>query len=226
MIDSIHCVDFDMRAIKALREGKAKCVGFLKSGKSASDDELLLRNVAIMPGSFNPLHRGHLACAEIAREFLAKRDDLVFEISMEHPNKGLLDDEEVSKRVSQFEGRTVVVTRAPLYVDKAKIFPNSTFVIGADTFERIVDPKYYGDKSIRAMKVVLDSIRACKCDFLVVGRKNSDTGVFETAEMILKKRDKSISDCVKGMFSSIPEKAFRVDLSSTEIRNQKKNEKN
>ena len=96
-------------------------------------------------------------------------------------------------------------------------------MIGSDTFERIVDPKYYGDQSVRAMKVVLDGIRECKCDFLVFGRKNDKTGEFETAEMILKKSGDTISDCVKGMYSSVPESAFRIDLSSTEIRKKMKN---
>ena len=211
------------RAIKNLREGTSTCIGFLKDGRISCDGELkkILDNVAIMPGSFNPLHKGHLSCANVAEE--ASEKNVVFEISMEHPNKGLLDDDEVTKRVKQFDGQTVVVTRAPLYIDKAKIFPNSTFVIGSDTFERIVDPKYYGDKSIRAMRVVLDGIRECKCTFLVFGRKNSKTGVFETAEMILKKSGESISECVKGMYSSVPEKAFRVDLSSTEIREKQQN---
>ena len=211
------------RAIQALRDGTSTCIGFLKDGNIACDGDLkkVLGNVAIMPGSFNPLHRGHLSCAKAAKE--ASKRNVVFEISMEHPNKGLLDDDEVTKRVKQFEGETVVVTRAPLYIDKAKIFPNSTFVIGSDTFERIVDPKYYGDKSVRAMKVVLDGIRECKCDFLVFGRKNDKTGEFETAEMILKKSGDTISDCVKGMYSSVPESAFRIDLSSTEIRKKMKN---
>ena len=42
-------------------------------------------------------------------------------------------------------------------------------------------------------------------------------------KMILKKSGDTISNCVKGMYSSVPESAFRIDLSSTEIRKKMKN---
>ena len=38
----------------------------------------------------------------------------------------------------------MAVTCAPLFIDKARLFPGCTFVVGSDTIKRILDKKYYG----------------------------------------------------------------------------------
>jgi hypothetical protein len=64
----------------------------------------------------------------------------------------MLPIEEVRLRVTQFTATDtpVVVTSAPLFVNKAALFPRSLFVVGADTAARLVLPKYYGDSEIGA----------------------------------------------------------------------------
>lgn len=56
----------------------------------------------------------------------------------------------------------VAVTRAPLFRDKAALFPGSWMVVGADTAARLVMDKYYGG-SRDAMLAALLSIRGQGC---------------------------------------------------------------
>jgi hypothetical protein len=49
------------------------------------------------------------------------------------------------------------------------LFPSTTFVIGADTAERLVAPKYYGDDEAR-MHVALEEIANLGSSFLVAVR--------------------------------------------------------
>lgn len=55
--------------------------------------------------------------------------------------------------------------QAPLYTLKAKLFPQSTFVVGYDTAVRLVDPKYYGGHT--QMVVQFEELAYLGCSFLV-----------------------------------------------------------
>jgi hypothetical protein len=74
----------------------------------------------------------------------------------------MLPLEDVKLRVAQFleAGAPVIVTRAPLYVNKADLFPRSAFVVGHDTAARLVLPKYYGDSYIGGC-----AARECRAGF-------------------------------------------------------------
>lgn len=65
-----------------------------------------------------------------------------------------------------------VPVQAPLYPDKAKIFPNSTFVLGYDTAVRLVMPKYYGGHD--GMLLQLASMSFAGCSVFVAGRAVTD----------------------------------------------------
>lgn len=43
--------------------------------------------------------------------------------------------------------------QAPLYAQKARLFPGSVFVIGYDTAIRLLDPKYYGSREDMLLQV-------------------------------------------------------------------------
>jgi hypothetical protein len=75
--------------------------------------------------------------------------------------QGLLAIEDIRRRVAQFVelGLPVVVTRAPLFTNKADLMARSRFVVGYDTAARLVLPKYYGNSY---MQMVLDFAR-CVC---------------------------------------------------------------
>jgi hypothetical protein len=103
-----------------------------------------------------------------------------------------------------------VLSREALFVGKADLYPGCVFVVGYDTAERLVDPHYYGGEAGR--DAALAHIRARGCRFLVAGRL--DEGVFRTL------RDIAIPEGAHDLFTELPEADFRVDLSSTMIREQ------
>ncbi len=68
---------------------------------------------AVLPGSFRPLHEGHVKLAEVASRLTEA--PLAFELSIANVDKPSLTTSEVEERVAQFQGRwPVVLTRAPL----------------------------------------------------------------------------------------------------------------
>jgi hypothetical protein len=116
----------------------------------------------------------------------------------------------VRERISQFRDvGDLVITKAPVFYEKAQLFPGCTFIIGWDTMVRLVDPKYY-DGDHAKMILALNQIQSVGCDFLVAGRINDAT--FKTLA------DVKIPTVFQDIFKEIPESAFRSDISSTEIR--------
>ena len=67
--------------------------------------------------------------------------------------------------------------QATLYVEKARLFAKSKFVVGYDTAIRLVMPKYYGGHT--KMLLQLTALRHRGCQFLVAGRAG-DNGAFLT----------------------------------------------
>jgi len=122
----------------------------------------------LFPGSFNPLHEGHVLLARVAEEL--RQQPLAFEISVTNVDKPPLAGETVRRRLAQFAWKSPVeLTRAPTFLDKSRLFPGTTFVIGADTAERLVAPKYYGDDELR-MHEALEEIANSGSRFLVAVR--------------------------------------------------------
>ncbi len=166
--------------------------------------------LALLAGSYNPLHQGHLALmAAVAAELSAP---VMPEMSLQNVDKSPLSSEEILRRVSQFEpDDTVIITRAATFCEKSRSFPGATFVIGADTADRLIDPKYYDDSEKR-MRAALAEIKAAACRFLVAGRVAAG-GEFRTLA------DVDIPVELAEMFADLPEARFRSDLSSSALRN-------
>lgn len=161
----------------------------------------------ILSGAFNPLHIGHEGLAAAAAQLTGLA--VAFELAVENADKGLLERAEIERRAAQFAGRhTLVLSRAPLFVQKAALYPGRRFVLGYDTAARLVAPRYYGGAD--AMRAAFAAIRAAGCSFLVAGRVVD--GRFRTLD------DLAIAPEVADLFTPIPEPLFRVDLSSTELR--------
>jgi hypothetical protein len=90
------------------------------------------------------------------------------------------------------------------------LFPGATFVIGADTAERLVAPKYYGDDVVR-MHVALAEIASSGSSFLVAVRS-------DVAGRVRALNDIPVPRRYADLFIEIPEHRFRLDTSSSEIR--------
>ena len=194
--------------VRRLLSGEVSLVLAANSGGLAAVETGQLPSVAVLPGSFNPLHEGHERLASVAREITGK--DLVYELSVLNVDKPPLEEEEIARRVAGVEGKApVALTRAPTFRQKAPIFPGSVFVIGWDTMVRLIDPKYYGD-SESAMLTALAEIWAQGCRFLVAGREEG--GVFRTLA------DVPVPQGFQYLFEEVPEERFRLDISSTELR--------
>ncbi len=163
----------------------------------------------LFPGSFNPMHEGHVALARVAEEL--RQQPLAFEISVINVDKPTLASETVRHRVSQFAWKSPVeLTRAPTFLEKSRLFPSTTFVIGADTAERLIAPKYYGDDELR-MQVALEEIANSGSSFLVAVRIDAVGRVRALNDIAVPRRYADI-------FTEIPEHHFRFDISSSEIR--------
>jgi nicotinamide mononucleotide (NMN) deamidase PncC len=166
--------------------------------------------LTIFPGAFNPLHDGHRSIASIASRLTGQSCHL--ELSITNVDKLPLDYLEIDHRskriVSEFP---LVLTRAPTFIEKSVLFPGATFAVGVDTISRIADSRYYNndpDLATRALK----SIRDQSCSFLVFGRKTQDR--------FLGLDDLVLPDILEEICTGVPEQEFRIDISSTELRNK------
>jgi len=163
----------------------------------------------VLPGSFNPMHEGHVLLARVAEEL--RQQPSAFEISVTNVDKPPLAGETVRHRLTQFTWKSPVeLTRAPTFVEKSRLFPRTTFVIGADTAERLVAPRYYGDDEVR-MHMALEEIANSGGSFLVAVRVDAGRRVRALNDIPVPRR-------YADLFTEIPEHRFRVDTSSSEIR--------
>ena len=176
------------------------------------DGQMMLsapRPLVLLPGSFNPMHEGHVLLARVAEEL--RQQPLAFEISVTNVDKPPLAGETVRHRLAQFAWKSPVeLTRAPTFLEKSRLFPRTTFVIGADTAERLFAPKYYGDDEVR-MHVALEEIANSGGSFLVAVR-------IDAAGRVRALNDIPVPRRYADLFTEIPEHRFRFDTSSSEIR--------
>lgn len=190
---------------QALLHGHVKSVQVGVSGAKIADQKY---TGGILSGSFNPVHDGHLKLASIAKDIL--RCKIAFEISVSNVDKPNLPEHVIEERADQFVGNSILLlTVAPLFSEKAVLFPESTFLIGWDTAVRLVDQQYYKG-SMQEMYKSLEQIERNGCKFLVAGRR--------VDSQFMSLRDVSIPDRFRALFTEIPESKFRMDISSSDIR--------
>jgi hypothetical protein len=207
----------------------------------AYTDITLPVNSLVYPGSFNPLHEGHvrLVMATIRKHGWSLNPEdpnahppVVFEIAAMNADKPPLDRDEIIYRIKQFTAVNpllkaaglvnycICITSAPLFLEKSRLFKRCKFIIGVDTLTRILNPKYYGN-SDEALLSTLSTFLERGCKFIVGGR-TEPSGIFQTTGQVLSKPFAlRLPKNIRDMFEGLGEEEFRVDISSTEIRNQK-----
>ena len=190
---------------------------FIKGGPGAGLEGSAREGIsAVLPGSFNPLHHGHLELAQAAQAMLGVL--VAFELSVVNVDKPPLEEAEIRSRLAQFAGHGLVaLSRAETFRKKAELLPGCTFVIGWDTAVRLVEPRYYGGQE-PAMLAALAEMWALGCRFLVAGREHQ--GRFHTLA------DIPIPQGFHPLFQAIPESRFRADISSTALRSQRQTKPN
>ena len=163
----------------------------------------------IFPGSFNPFHSGHNSMSELAEKKTGL--GLAYEICIQNADKPPLSYHEIEQTLNQFKDEHEwVLTKAGKFTDKAALFPNSVFIIGADTLTRILDEKFYLNR--QDMLNQLDLFNSHNVNFLVFGRKIKNK--FISLESVTP------PEHIAKRFSGFGEEIFRDDISSTLIRKE------
>jgi hypothetical protein len=143
-----------------------------------------------------------------------------YEISIVNVDKPVFPRAELERRAAQItsDGSSLIVTSAPRFTEKSSILPGATFVIGFDTYIRLMDSRYYPDHVAGAVPSVensLDLIHENGCRFVVAGRID-DHSQFRGLHDI----EFEVPERFRSMFTELSETQFRSDLSSNEIRNR------
>ena len=189
-----------------------------------AESQALPRAPLIVSGSFDPWHEGHRRLGGVAASISgAPRHTVWFELPVHNAEKASLTPREAWRRAAQFAGsENLVLTRAPLFDEKARLFPGATFVVGADTAERLVQRRFYGTSegdSEQRMGEALAGIRAAGCHFLVACRTpdvGQNTGAAGATPQCLD--DLAIPPPFRDLFTAIPRRDFQVDISASDVR--------
>ena len=176
----------------------------------SSADAAPAAGMLIFPGSFDPLHEGHLRMAIVAQEIAERPID--FELSVTNVDKPTLDSLEMESRAAQFAGRSLWFTRAATFVEKLDVFPEGTFVMGADTYVRLADPTHYGG-STEAAGWAVQRIATQARGLIVFGRERN--GTFEDPARL------DVPPALREVTYFVSQREFRMDISSTALRRQR-----
>lgn len=137
-----------------------------------------------LPATLNPIHDGHRLMAKEAEDARSPEDggrvQVIYLVSSVSPHKGKLSVQDMLQRAGmllaerwrddEVDSRTVEFTRdEPLFLDKARKRPGSTFIIGADTMQRMLDPVWGVDP-----EALIAEFENLKTKFLVMGRLIDD----------------------------------------------------
>lgn len=215
-----------------VRRGEEACAGF-----TVLEDVSLPLGTFVYPGSFNPLHAGHIALVAAAMQLRIRGEEegrsVVFEISALNADKPPLSQEEILRRVRQFARGTpmdlalraagltnvaVCVTSRPYFEGKAALFRGCQFVVGADTLARLFLPKYYDGSRDNMVASVSHITQGLDCTFVVGGRRDSSepSGFCDLASIL---QSVELPQCVQRRLFGLTHDQFRMDISSTDIRN-------
>lgn len=98
----------------------------------------------ILSGSFNPFHEGHHRMVgsflNAYPRYVGK--PILLEISRINRDKGAISYTEITARIESIRSygchAPVLVTELPRFMDKARVFQDTLFLVGSDTASRIL----------------------------------------------------------------------------------------
>lgn len=130
----------------------------------------------VLSTSCNPIHEGHLAILDDAAKYFTDdyvgRPSTYIDICKKNADKSEISKEDLDTRVSNLRRHlvqsnlrhSIITTKSPLFAEKRAelFFPQSEviFVVGIDTYLRLIDSKYYGgEDSFRIIFKLLDRLK-------------------------------------------------------------------
>jgi hypothetical protein len=149
--------------------------------------------------------------ARIAEE-IAERP-LEYELSITNVDKPSLDYLEIRDRAAQFAGRPLWLSRAARFLEKLETFPGGTFVMGADTYLRLADPRYYAGSTTAAADAAR-TIATRAGGLIVFGRSQGDA-FLDPAQL-------DVPQVLRDVTYFVSQREFRLDISSTELRRRQR----
>ena len=161
----------------------------------------------LLPGSFNPLHEGHIDMLRVGESITGRPG--AFELAIRNADKPSLDYISIETRVKQFADKALWLTNAPTFEEKARLFPESIFLVGVDTLVRIANPKFYGNDHA-ALTRAIEGFHNERVRFLVFGRVQE--------QRFISLGDLTLPEELLSLCDAVPETAFRNDISSTDLR--------
>jgi nicotinic acid mononucleotide adenylyltransferase len=188
-------------------------------------------NYAILSTAANPLHRGHIEIVNTAAKTLGYTP--VIELSANNADKGRLSDSEIEQRVQPMinAGYHYIVSDIQSYIGKRdeyqETFYNATyrFVIGSDTFERILNPEQFIFSDYEELNNKLSYSLNGK--FIIFNRPDNKTvldvwNIFSNHLKEPKRYDEMFTSSVKSedFYNKNIVLESTVNISSTQIRNQ------
>jgi len=169
-----------------------------------SKKDLESKGLSMVCGSFDPIHEGHLTIFNNAM----KDEITVFEITKQNADKGYISNEDLYARIQSFEDMKLplIVTDKATFLDKSIMFPCTNFCVGYDTFERIMNKKYYNNDTL-LQEIHIRTIVRNECSFTVYPRNGKSL------------KDFSIPNHLLGSIL-YPNKFEEVDISSSRLREE------
>ena len=193
--------------------------------------EYICRKRLIYPGSFNPLHSQHVAIMLHAIKYFSKKyhpntscqpDILspVFEISKSNCDKPDVEDTDLIERIKTITviNFDVIVTRTPKFSQKNKTFTSSRYILGLDTFLRMIDVKYHYDN----YELMFRNLYKSNNDYLIYPRGVDTQEEWNSIIDNIGKRFMTKLD-LWSRFVFVPFDSYTPsDMSSTELRSKVK----